>query len=87
MDLAICERCGSPDFIEKGNERICVFCRTKYALQQPSKCADSSISVRDDVQNLLKKCKDDPRNAKKYAALVLDIDPHNFEAMAYLGFR
>ena len=31
------------------------------------------------------KCKEDPVNAKKYANLVLDIDPHNVEALKYVG--
>ena len=44
----------------------------------------SSIALDDDVARLLEKCRTDPRNARKYANLVLDIDPHNREALKYL---
>ena len=45
----------------------------------------SGISLDDDISRLLSKCKEDPLNAKKYANLVLDIDPHNVEALKYVG--
>ena len=38
----------------------------------------------DDVERLLQKCRTDRRNARKYANLVLDIDPTNQEALKYL---
>jgi uncharacterized Zn finger protein (UPF0148 family) len=45
---------------------------------------NSSIALDDDVARLLEKCKVDPKRAKKYANLVLDIDPDNKEALKYL---
>ena len=46
--------------------------------------SQSTISLGDDVKRVLEKCKSDPRRAKKYANLVLDIDPTNQEALKYL---
>ncbi len=45
----------------------------------------SGIALENDISRLLSKCKEDPVNAKKYANLVLDIDPHNVEALKYVG--
>lgn len=44
----------------------------------------SSISLGNDVEMLLHKCRTDRRNARKYANLILDIDPTNKEALKYL---
>ena len=48
------------------------------------KAKNSSITLDNDVERLLKKCRSEPQNAKKYANLVLDIDPTNREALNYL---
>ena len=45
---------------------------------------NSSIALEEDIAVLLKKCREDPKNARKYANLVLDIDPGNAEAKKYL---
>ena len=42
------------------------------------------VSLEDDVQQLLQKCKMNPANARRYANLILEIDPNNKEAMKYL---
>lgn len=44
----------------------------------------SQISINSDVENLLQKCRIDRKNARKYANLILDIDPDNEEARKYL---
>ena len=44
----------------------------------------SGIALDDDLVRLLAKCKADPKNARKYANLILDIDPDNEEALNYL---
>lgn len=82
MDAAVCKKCGSNEFVENSNVRICIYCRTSYEI--PKKDKESNISLQDDVQALLMKCKFDPSNARRYAALVLEIDPHNQEAARYL---
>lgn len=48
-------------------------------------CKESVISLRDDVENLLEKCKENPARAHKYAELILEIDPGNEEAKRILG--
>jgi hypothetical protein len=45
----------------------------------------SNISLNDDIKSLLNKCKNDPTNARRYASLVLDIDPTNSEARRFLN--
>lgn len=51
-----------------------------------SKCnvESSNIGLDDDISRLLMKCKREPRNARRYANLILDIDPDNQEARKYL---
>ena len=79
MKRLICEACGASGFIEKDGYRICEYCGSKYLIE-----SKSTISLNDDIQNLLQKCKSEPWNARKYANLVLDIDPTNSEACNYL---
>ena len=45
---------------------------------------ETVIGVDSDIQMLLEKCKQDPANRRRYANLILDIDPTNREAAAYL---
>ena len=45
---------------------------------------DRSIGLDDDVAELLRKCRENPARARKYANLILDIDPDNPEALKYL---
>ncbi len=88
MKAIVCEKCGSNDWMEIPGFRKCKFCGTIYQLtaeDQPAKQSD--INIRGDVQALLEKCKNDPMNAKKYANLILDIDPNNQQALAYLYAR
>jgi hypothetical protein len=47
----------------------------------------STFSLTDDIKMLLQKCRDDPANARRYASLVLDIDPSNEEALHYLNTK
>lgn len=82
MDATVCKKCGSNEFIENSSVRVCVYCRTSYEV--PKKDKESNISLHDDVQALLMKCKFDPANARRYATLALEIDPHNKEATRYL---
>ena len=42
------------------------------------------IGLDDDVAELLRKCRENPARARKYANLILDIDPDNPEALKYL---
>ncbi len=85
MKLIYCARCGSSDFDRDGGYMVCKYCNARYAIEQGDLgVKQSTISVNSDVQALLNKCRMDPRNAKKYANLILDIDPNNREALRYL---
>lgn len=88
MKQLVCERCGGNEFIENNGYRTCKFCNTKFVMQPgdiPQK--SSNIALNDDIKLLLKKCIDDPANARRYASLVLDIDPGNTEAKKYFQKR
>lgn len=88
MKALICTRCGASDFVEIGGMLMCKYCKTKYQKQVVStikkRKATTSIALNDDIAALLKKCKDDPLNARRYANRILDIDPTNIEARRFL---
>ena len=63
----------------------CEYCGTQFlASEILGTGTSSSIDLGDDVQQLLEKCRKNPANARKYANLILDIDPDNAEALKYL---
>ncbi len=85
MKELVCSHCGASDWQTIDGFKVCSYCGTNYQLEKediPMK--NSTISLEDDVANLLKKCRNEPHNAKKYANLILDIDPANTEALKYL---
>ena len=85
MKAEICSRCGANDWTRKNGCRICNYCGTTFRLEDSDiPVKESEISLNDDVKRLLEKCKNDPKNAKRYANLVLDIDPSNEEAVKYI---
>lgn len=84
MKILICEKCGASDFYEQNGYRICAYCNSKYAIQAEDTIPKSTdITLDYDIKMLLQKCCDDPANARRYAGLVLDIDPSNKEAKKY----
>lgn len=84
MKLLNCQKCGARDMFEQNGYRICCYCRSKYDLHAEDIIAHSSkISLGEDIKMLLQKCRDDPANARRYANLILDIDPSNNEAKKY----
>lgn len=85
MKVAECKRCGSKELIEKDGFLICVYCQSRYLPQEgdiPKPATE--INISSDIQDLLQKCRDDPNNSRRYANLILDIDPTNNEAKRYL---
>lgn len=98
MKALICTSCGASRWKEDGEYRICLHCGTKFekTLVETVRAAapvirsavtrqvESVIAINDDVARLLQKCKAEPKNARKYANLILDIDPTNKEAQKYL---
>lgn len=95
MKLLTCSNCGSHDLYENNGYQICRYCHSRYILEtnhlhspsiysNPSQTVASGISLNDDIQRLLQKCKMEPHKAARYASLILDIDPTNKEALKYL---
>lgn len=85
MKVVECSRCGSKELLAEGGYLQCLFCRSKFEIpKQKTPKKDTAINVLDDIQQLLKKCEDDPLNRIRYASLILDIDPTNQEASKYL---
>ena len=84
MKTLVCPNCGSNEVEIKDGILYCPFCGSKVILERDEKPDNTSISLETDIQNLLNKCKSDPLHARKYANLVLDIDPSNEEALKYL---
>lgn len=80
-----CTNCGAPVQRVEGKYMRCDYCDSKFLIQasdMPKK--SSSVALRSDIDVLLEKCRNDPRNARQYANLILDIDPTNKEARRYL---
>jgi hypothetical protein len=77
-----CEKCGSTDFTEQDGYLICDYCRSKNIPEVSTK--ETIIGIQSDVEMLLQKCREDPNNRRRYASLILDIDPTNQEAYQYL---
>ena len=85
MKLLTCMNCGASEFYEQDGYSVCCYCRSKHIAQPDDKPPmESTIALNDDVSRLLKKCQDEPANARRYASLILDIDPGNAEARRYL---
>ncbi len=85
MEKITCTNCGSNEFEIKAGLRICRYCGTSFQLSQSEVPRKSSIiALNDDIARLLEKCKREPSRARKYANLILDIDPTNIEARKYL---
>ena len=80
-----CFNCGASNMMEINGYWICSYCNSKFAIESKDVPQKSmGLSLNSDISNLLKKCKEDPINAKKYANLILDIDPTNEEALKYI---
>ena len=78
MKGKICPCCGANEFKEKNGRIFCAFCDTEMS------SSTSEIALDEDVLRLLRKCEENPRNARRYANLILDIDPTNEDALKYL---
>jgi hypothetical protein len=88
MKIEICERCGGGEFVDRDGYRICQYCNSKYLITSEDVTRKgSSITLDNDIKMLLQKCQDDPANARRYASLVLDMDPGNVDAVKYFKRR
>ncbi len=85
MKLLECSRCGSKELLEDDGYVVCVYCQSRFKPEVDEHPAKGTvIDFRSDIQALLKKCIEDPVNRRRYANLILDIDPTNLEALKYL---
>lgn len=85
MKFLFCERCGANELRKENEYMVCDFCGSKFTItNEDLEVKTSNISLGNDIKALLEKCKSDPRNAKRYANLILDIDPLNDEAIKYI---
>lgn len=85
MKVQKCTNCGSGELLEESGYWLCAYCGSKFAIEAadvPQK--GMGVSLNEDINILLNKCRTDPRNARKFANLILDIDPTNQEALKYL---
>lgn len=85
MNLVECSRCGSKDLTPRNGHLVCAFCRSEYIPNfggYPK--TETVVDVLSDIQALLQKCELDPSGSRRYANLILDIDPTNQEAAKYL---
>lgn len=86
MKSAECPRCGSNEFYEEENHVFCAYCQSRLMPEVDAHSRKQTvIDVQSDIQALLNKCIEDPINRRRYASLVLDIDPTNREALKYLS--
>lgn len=85
MKAIVCEHCGGDEFTEKEGVRICRYCKSRFVVSKDERgTANATIDLNDDVKRLLERCRKDPKRAKKYATLALEIDPGNKEALSFL---
>lgn len=78
MKALVCDKCGSTKIKVESGFMICEYCDTKFLKPENLKIkSESCINLADDIAMLIEKCKMDPKNAKRYANRVLDIDPGN----------
>ena len=100
MEALACKSCGANALVRKNGYMVCPYCDSHFLITEEDRQnglwrnshqtvlshsgVESSIDLDEDVKRLLNKCKTDPKNARKYANLILDIDPDNEGALAYL---
>ena len=86
MKLVRCTRCGSKELFEEDGYVVCAYCQSRFVPQADDILQkETVIGVHSDILVLLQKCQDDPANRRRYAGLILDIDPTNQAAREYLG--
>lgn len=87
MQVVKCESCGAPGLRIENGYYVCDYCGSKFLIQKkdmPGGVTAFNTGLDSDVERLLEKCKSNPERAKKYANLILEIDPFNKEAKKYL---
>lgn len=85
MKVLKCTSCGSNELTDYGAYVVCDFCRSRFTnTKEKVSGKATTIGLASDIDTLLKKCQEDQVNRRRYANLVLDIDPTNQQAKQYL---
>lgn len=85
MGQDFCPNCGANDFNYQNGYKVCKYCNSQFKVEASGiSKKETKISLKNDIKILLQKCEDEPWNAKKYAGLILDIDPTNKDVIKYL---
>lgn len=85
MRIIECTRCGSSELTQRDGYAQCIYCQSTFVLEADDRPAvASTIGVASDIDRLLERCRSDPQNRRRYAGLVLDLDPTNAEALRFL---
>lgn len=85
MKSILCLQCGSNELYEDNGFIVCAYCQSRFTPEvDDRRRKETLIDVQADIDSLLKKCTEDPKNRRRYASLILDIDPCNLEAKQYL---
>lgn len=86
MKRVECSNCGSTELIADNDIIVCVYCRSRHVPQTDDvPPRETVIGIESDIQTLLQKCRQDPKNRRRFANLILDIDPSNQEAKKFLS--
>ena len=94
MNPIKCELCGSTDILKDGDVYVCQYCRVKYTSEAAAKLMvkiDGPVSVEgiSNEENLMQRADEfalsgNEEKAAEYYNRVLDIDPSNEKAKAWL---
>ena len=85
MKIVRCSICGGNELYEENGYLVCSHCGSKHKKTKEDVGArESTIDLNADLLLLIEKLKSDPFNAKKYATLILEIDPSNEDALKIL---
>ena len=93
MEAIVCKACGAGGLRLVNGRGQCDYCGTLFVLDKQEEKSlqkppvGNGIALESDIDRLLRKCKEEPRNARRYASLILDLDPDNNEALKYLQRR
>lgn len=86
MKLVKCSSCGSTELVENDGIIVCVYCQSRFFPQADDvPPRETVIGIESDIEVLLQKCRQDQKNRRRFANLILDIDPSNQEARKYLS--
>ena len=82
------KNCGGSEYKRQGNDIVCAYCDTKYKITNDAPIKPQvTVDLSDDVSRLLEKCKEEPDRARRYANIILEIDPFNKKAKSILNIK